>query len=283
MKDDLRKGVRYSLIASWFGYLSIQAFMLLLVSLAPWPVVDVLVFIATSRQSVTPDPVLIFFWVQFAIGVLLPIRGKVFLMGQFVFFATVFFYGAEVVRPRGFDEASLTPSLNSVYWIQFFASAFGYLAWLYRRTPLRPWYPVIVYSSVQVAIGWVITRLGWPINSEIRALLGLIFVAQALGLLLVPGRARLLVTAEILVGVLLAHFGERLRFGQSAAPDSLSDAVWVVYILQAVGLLVWWLSRQKDSPTKLRSDAGNTGARSAETRIEVDVGHDDGAAERLKG
>ena len=134
-----------------------------------------------------------------------------------------------------------------------------------------------------MAIGWVISRLGWPINFEISALLGLIFVAQALGLLLVPGRARLLVTAEILVGVLLAHFAERLRFGQSAAPDSLSDAVWVVYILQAVGLLVWWLSRQKDSPTKLRSDARNTGARNAETRNEVDVGHDDGAAERLKG
>jgi hypothetical protein len=55
----------------------------------PWPIVDVYSWVHV-RASVTPVPAWALFWGQLAIGLFLPLRGKAFLMSQFVAFALAF-------------------------------------------------------------------------------------------------------------------------------------------------------------------------------------------------
>lgn len=239
--ENSERKTRLPLIVRVFGYLSVQAFVLMLVTQLPWPVVDVLVFIATVRESATPDPVIVVFWAQLVVGLFLPLRGKAFLMSQFVLFVLIYFVFCEVEhRPNVADRAVLSFAIYGGYWVQFFATALGCMAWFYRRSTVRPWYPLIIYIALQLASLASISQIRFAVGADVRGWILIAFWGQCIGLLFAPNRVRLLIAVELLLGLSLSQLAHWLPMDWQSVTDSTSDFLWIVYALQCVGLS-WWL------------------------------------------
>ncbi|OYP28409.1 hypothetical protein CGZ80_26745 [Rhodopirellula sp. MGV] len=106
----------YPILVRLFGYLAIQAFLLMLIRLLPWPVVDIYSFVHV-RTSVIPTDVWIFYWVQVLLGLFVSFRGKSFLLGEFSLFAFAVLMFAKSARSG--DQANVPSSIYVIYWIQF--------------------------------------------------------------------------------------------------------------------------------------------------------------------
>jgi hypothetical protein len=242
---------RYSIIEIAIGYLIIQAFLLLIISRLPWPVVGYETWGGHSRGRVTPEPVWALFWVQLAVGAFLPIRGKAFLLAQYLVFALAFLLLAEVEGIERYGNAVISSTTYAVYWFQFGATALALIARRYRKSKARPWYPLAAYLGIQLAIVWGISDIRLSLGWDLGKWLLLAFVIQCVGLLLVPVRIRILVAAEILLGVMLANLPRWVPASWNDPPSLVFDGLWVAYLLQCVWL-AWWL---KSLPKKASLEA----------------------------
>ena len=234
-----KNGTRYSIIEIAISYLLIQAFLLMMISSLPWPIVGYETWGGHNRGRVTPDPVWALFWAQLAVGVFVPIRGKAFLLAQYVVFALAFLLLGEVEGTERYGNAVASSTMYSVYWFQFCATALGIISWRYRRSRALPWYPLIAYFAIQLVTVWGISEIRLSLGSDVGNWVLLAFVVQCVGLLLVPSRIRVLVAAEILLGVMLANLRNWLPASWHDLPALVHDGLWVVYFLQCVWLL-WW-------------------------------------------
>lgn len=235
--ENLKDNTRLPLVVRVLGYLTVQAFVLLLLTRLPWPVVDVPVFISTIRARATPDPVISLFWNLLIVGLFVPLRGKAFLMSQFGVFVLLYFVFGEVEhRHRVADRAVLSSAIYIGYWAQFFATALGCMGWIYRRSKVRPWYPLIIYVAIQLASFAALSQIRWPAGTDVRAWILVAFWGQCVGLLFASIRVRIFVAAEMLLALSLVQLPHWLPTGWQNVPDLASDFLWIVYALQCVGL-----------------------------------------------
>ncbi len=206
----------------------------------PWPVVDIFSFVHVRRSAI-PPPVWILFWAQVVIGMLLPLRGKAFLIGQFGIFATAFllFGKAEQIPGRG-DEAVVPSAFYPVYWVQFFATTVVIICWRYRKSKALRWYPFLIYFAIQLVSLGVISEIRMSVARDSQNLILLAFICQGIGLSFAPSRLRLFVAAEILLGASLVRLPHWLPTGWYSPHDPISDWIWIAYVVQCA-VLAWWL------------------------------------------
>lgn len=243
MEHQEKKSTRYTVVEITIAYLLIQAFVYLLISLMPWPIVGYETWGGYQRGRRTPEPVGVFFWGQFIIGLVLPRGGKAFLLIQYLAFALAFLLLGQVAGTGRYGTAVASSTMYTVYWFQFCATALGFIYWRYRKSQAQPWFPRIAYYAIQLAIIWGVSQFRFSFGSNIGNWMLLAFVGQCIGLLFASSRIRIFVAAEILLGVVIAIMQSWLRSGWSGSPNLLFDVFWVVYLLQCAGISGWLLSR----------------------------------------
>lgn len=226
-----------------FGYLVFQLFLLWLVGQLPWPVV-LRHTVSSMYARVIPAPVFAMFWIQAIIGSCLPLRSKAFLAGQFIVFAFLFFVFCEVEdKARG---AVISSVVHNLYWIQFVATALGFLYLSVGQSKVRamdskfrPWYPLLTYVVIQLAVLWVISDGVWGLAGG-KGLILLAFWGQSFGLLFVPNRLKFFVSAEILLALSLFQLAYWLPTGWYSPHSPMSNWLWVAFLTQC-SVLSWWL------------------------------------------
>ena len=242
-------GPRSSIIETTISYLLIQAFLYMLIANLPWPVVGYETWGGHQYSSVTPRPVWLFYWAQLAVGLFLPVRGKAFLLTQYLIFAIVFLLMAEVEGTRRYGTAVVHPSVYTVYRFQFCATAVGAISWQYRKSKALSWYPLVAYFVVQLAVVWCVSEIRMSVGTEVGTWILLVFVVQCIGLLFAPSQIRLFVSIQVLLGISIPLLQRWTPEGWHSLPDSVSDILWIVYFLQCVGSS-WWLFTRRIGAAK---------------------------------
>lgn len=265
-----KESTRYSMIEIAIGYLLIQAFLLMLISSLPWPIVGYETWGGHNRGRRTPEPVWALYWAQLAVGLFLPIRGKAFLLAQYVVFTLAFLLLGEVEGSERYGNAVVSPTMYTVYCFQFCATALGLISWRYRRSRPLPWYPLITYFAIQLATVWGISEIRLSLGPDVGNWVLLTFVVQCVGLLLAPSGIRVVVAAELLLGVMLANLRSWLPASWIDPPVLMFDGLWVAYFLQCVWLLWWLASRPKKASSKADQPAHSNSTKDRSVRTGSD-------------
>ena len=117
------------------GFFIVQAFVLVLTLALPWPVVGIETWGGHQYSSITPDSVMLFFWCQCCLGLLLPIRAKAFLIIQYALFILIVLVAGEVTGHARYGKVILSQPLLTCFWVQFFFAFAGLTIWKsHRRT-----------------------------------------------------------------------------------------------------------------------------------------------------
>lgn len=235
---------RYSFFEIAIAYLMVQAFLLTIMLALPWPIVGVESWGGHSFESVTPKPVWAMFWAQFVVGLLIPLRGKAFLIGQLIVFTLAYLLLGEVQGSSRYGRSVLSSTVYIVYWFQFFGSILALISWRYRETKLLTWYPLIAYFAIQLIGIWGVAEIRRSLGPDVGNWILSAFVLQGIGLLFTPNRIRLIYAGEILLAVLLALAPKWIPAGWNGLTDPVFTVLWVVFFLQC-GALSWFLFQRR--------------------------------------